>query len=66
MYKFLSVIGYFLCVWQEVMSHTYRDYVGEDAQANRGILKLSYPLEHGVVKDWDDMEKVCRCSDRSR
>ena len=33
-------------------------YLGEAAQSHRGVLKLSYPLEHGVVKDWDDMEMV--------
>ena len=33
-------------------------YVGAQAQSMRGVLKLNYPLEHGVVTDWDDMEKV--------
>lgn len=33
-------------------------YVGEDAQAKRGILKISYPLEHGIVQDWEDMERI--------
>jgi actin-related protein len=33
-------------------------YVGDDAQAKRGILKISYPVEHGVVQDWEDMEKI--------
>jgi len=33
-------------------------YIGEEAQAKRGILKVSYPLEHGIVQDWDDMEKI--------
>ena len=23
-----------------------------------GILKLNYPIEHGVVENWDDMEKI--------
>ena len=32
--------------------------VGEDAEAKRGILKLNYPIEHGVIKNWDDMEKI--------
>ena len=34
--------------------------VGEDAEAKRGILKLNYPIEHGVIKNWDDMEKIWR------
>lgn len=33
-------------------------YVGDDAQSKRGILKLNYPIEHGIVTDWDDMEKL--------
>lgn len=33
-------------------------YIGEEAQAKKGVLKLNYPLEHGVVKDWDAMEKI--------
>jgi actin, other eukaryote len=28
-------------------------YVGEEALAKKGVLNLSYPLEHGVVNDWD-------------
>ncbi|UKZ74991.1 Actin-like protein [Trichoderma virens FT-333] len=24
----------------------------------RGLLKIHYPLEHGVVTDWDDMERI--------
>jgi len=33
-------------------------YVGEEAQAKRGILILKYPIEHGIVTSWDDMEKI--------
>ena len=24
----------------------------------RGLLKIRYPLEHGIVTDWDDMERI--------
>lgn len=33
-------------------------YVGKEAQAKRGVLQLSYPIAHGIITNWDDMEKV--------
>lgn len=33
-------------------------YVGDEAQTKRGILTLRFPVEHGIVTNWDDMEKV--------
>ena len=33
-------------------------FIGPKAQELRGLLKIRYPLEHGVVTDWDDMERI--------
>src|SRR5690606_31196392 len=33
-------------------------YIGDEAQAKRGILTLKYPIEHGIVTNWDDMERI--------
>eukprot|EP01068_Selenidium_serpulae_P012140 Selendium_serpulae@DN5775_c0_g1_i2.p1 len=33
-------------------------YVGDEAQQKRGVLILKYPIEHGIINNWDDMEKV--------
>lgn len=33
-------------------------YIGDEAQAKRGILTLKYPIDHGIVTNWDDMEKI--------
>lgn len=33
-------------------------YVGDEAQNKRGILTLTHPVEHGIITNWDDMEKI--------
>lgn len=33
-------------------------FIGPKAQELRGLLKIKYPLEHGIVTDWDDMERI--------
>ena len=33
-------------------------YVGDEAMAKRGVLSLSYPMQRGIVTDWEDMERI--------
>ncbi|KAJ6244518.1 actin-7-related [Anaeramoeba flamelloides] len=33
-------------------------YVGQEAINKRGILSLKYPIEHGKVCHWDDLDKI--------
>ena len=33
-------------------------YIGDKAQSKRGVLSLSYPIEHGIVISWDDMKNI--------
>lgn len=33
-------------------------YVGDEAQTKRGILHIGYPIAHGMVVNWGDMEKI--------
>ncbi|KAL8278105.1 hypothetical protein RQP46_009565 [Phenoliferia psychrophenolica] len=32
--------------------------MGKKQVSKRGVLKLKYPIEHGIVTNWDDMEKI--------
>ena len=34
------------------------EYIGDEAQKMRGVLKLTYPITSGIVSDWELMEKV--------
>lgn len=33
-------------------------FVGRKAEEWRGLLKIRYPIEHGIIKDWNDMENI--------
>ncbi|MFX0066526.1 MAG: actin, cytoplasmic 2 [Candidatus Hermodarchaeota archaeon] len=55
-----TLIGY--PIFQNIMSHgEFRlpdYYVGEEAKNLQGVLKIIYPIEHGVISDWGAMEKI--------
>ncbi|KAB0401373.1 hypothetical protein E2I00_005032, partial [Balaenoptera physalus] len=33
-------------------------FIGPKAEEHRGLLAIRYPMEHGVVRDWNGMERV--------
>ncbi|TIB44273.1 hypothetical protein E3P81_03565 [Wallemia ichthyophaga] len=33
-------------------------FIGRKAQELRGLLKIKYPMENGIVTDWEDMERI--------
>lgn len=57
---FFSVVG--KTCHQEAMHISGMDkkdfYVEDKAQEQHSVLTLKYPIEYGVVTNWDDMEKV--------
>lgn len=45
---------------QRVMTGSLQgeSFVGNQAQLHRGLLALEYPMEHGIIENWADMEQV--------
>jgi len=33
-------------------------FIGAKADEYRGLLNIKYPMEHGIVQDWNDMERI--------
>jgi len=56
--KFPSIVGRPRSEKQMIGVETKSEYIGDEAQKMRGVLNLNYPIESGVVTNWDDMEKV--------
>eukprot|EP01084_Bolivina_argentea_P094557 169980_1 len=55
---FPNVVGKRLYQGGGMMGFGQKDtYIGDEAQAKRG-LRLKHPVEHGIVINWDNMEKV--------
>ena len=55
---FASIVGRPRHQGVMVGRHQKDSYVGDEAQSMRGILSLSYPIEHGIINNWDDMERI--------
>ncbi|XP_041109652.1 uncharacterized protein LOC121317607 isoform X2 [Polyodon spathula] len=55
---FPTVIGW--PKYKEVMNGKFEReaYIGHDAQHMRGVLSLKYPMQHGIIQSWDEMEKI--------
>lgn len=56
--KFPSIVGYPRSDKQMVGVEAKSEYIGDEAQKMRGVLNLKYPIESGIVNDWDQMQKV--------
>jgi len=56
--KFPSIVGKPRSSKQMIGTESKSEYIGDEAQKMRGVLNLSYPIESGIVNNWDLMEKV--------
>lgn len=49
-------MGYICYVSIYIVFYTMQDLmVGDEASALRSLLELNYPMENGVVRNWEDM-----------
>jgi len=57
---FPSMVGRPILRYEEKVNNiTIKDImVGEEAAIARSSLKISYPLENGIVKDWNDIDHI--------
>ncbi len=57
---FPTLIGYpkYPSIMTDVDHYVREYYIGDEALNLRGVLKLSYPIEHGQVDNWEAMEKI--------
>ncbi|BEJ11339.1 hypothetical protein CspHIS471_0107610 [Cutaneotrichosporon sp. HIS471] len=59
-YVFPSVVGRpILRAEERLGSSQLKDLmIGDEAAENRSFLQMSHPMEHGIVKNWGDMEHL--------
>jgi len=57
---FPTLIGYpkYESIMTDVEHYTREYYIGEEAMQLKGVLKLMFPVEHGIIEDWTAMEKI--------
>ena len=55
---FPSIVGYPKYNLDNYGGEKIEFFVGTDAKAKKGVLKLNHPIEKSWVKNWDDMEKI--------
>ena len=55
---FPTIVGHLKYCDATAYSQNKDTYVGDEAYVRSGILVLKYPIEHGIVTNWDDMEKI--------
>ncbi|MHA1457602.1 MAG: actin, cytoplasmic 2 [Promethearchaeota archaeon] len=55
-----TLIGYpkYESIMTDVEHYTREYYIGEEAMQLKGVLKLMFPVEHGIIEDWTAMEKI--------
>ncbi len=57
---FPSVVGYpkYEVVMPEAEAYALEYYVGREAIHMRGVMRLVWPIRHGIVTDWKSWEKI--------
>ncbi|KAM8831962.1 uncharacterized protein AB9W97_003308 [Spinachia spinachia] len=55
---FPTIIG--MPKYEEIMNGNLEReiYIGHEAQHMRGVLALKHPIKNGIIRNWDDMEKI--------
>ncbi|XP_059212986.1 uncharacterized protein LOC131991549 [Centropristis striata] len=55
---FPTIIG--MPKYEEIMNGQLEreTFIGFDAQHMRGVLALKHPIKNGIIRNWDDMEKI--------
>ncbi|CAF4310885.1 unnamed protein product, partial [Adineta steineri] len=55
---FPTIVGHLSHILTNTNTPKYSQYIGDEAFAEKSNLTIRYPIEHGIVTNWDDMEKI--------